>query len=406
MDMLLSNGIGRAWGYSDKASTTRGDSVQLELFMQQPAEDAAILRQLDFLRQLIDQHASQFYHSLKISFLQSTPDGKVRTKVAPEELRRMIEIMDEILGPFENDHSREGDQSEYRVSNLKLLVKRTAEIGAMLFAHPATWAFSWESPGAGVSRGGNFKTSSTPIVVFPAIMKTSDLEGRELKNPIEKAEAEKVWPKEIPSKTSAGIRQKSINYRDLSPDGKHGDSKSVDLSLKGVIPANSIARESFNSSEGRLSNEVPGAYPSKSSESRPDFAQAQRPGLTESPSPEEAPTRIPFSENSTDAHSLSYEVDATDAKPGHQNHQFSFAGLRSLKSKAEAGKPRTKEDIKKYNSRVPHRRPYSSSRTLEEDPWQRPSLSLAPVKKGVKSIINAVKSSDHKSIANKPRPLD
>ena len=267
--------------------------------------------------------------------------------------------MDEILGPFER---RGEDLRKRRVKHLEQLIRITAEIGAELFRHPATWEFSWESK-------GNYNKYSRPTVVFPAITKTSDLDGRKLKKPLEKVEAEMV--KKEPSRTTARIGPQLTTYRDSAHDDKHGESMSMNPSSMVAIPTESTAPEPLDSREVRSSSEVPGAYPPDSSEGQPISARAPNSGLTKSDSLDEIPKRSRDSKDSADAH----QVESIVAEPGHRNHQF-LGSLTTKISKPETRKPRTK-DSKIHNSQLSRRRPDSSSRS-SEDPSNTSIVSSAP----------------------------
>ena len=101
----------------------------------------------------------------------------------------MINTIDCVLAPFIDGQYTSGEGKKTREENLIVIINRAKKIGTMLFAQPTTWEFDWEMPKRPPrnNRRKHSKKSTRRregrregFVIYPAIWKTGNPDGREL----------------------------------------------------------------------------------------------------------------------------------------------------------------------------------------------------------------------------------
>lgn len=117
------------------------------------------------------------------------------TKASDVRARDMIDTLNIMLAPFIDEQHASGKGKEGRENNLAMIINRAARLGTMLFSQPTTWEFSWDipadAPNENLQRKSKWSTTKRKgVVVYPAIWKTGDLDGRELPRAILKEDAE------------------------------------------------------------------------------------------------------------------------------------------------------------------------------------------------------------------------
>lgn len=104
-----------------------------------------------------------------------TPLRPNETELQPSIDRNMA-LLDEIVQPF---ISPGPSAKEQQGKNLRAIMFEAAKFGLILFSQPTSWAFDWKTG----RKGSNTTTNAQPrssLVVFPALVKSSNVNGKHL----------------------------------------------------------------------------------------------------------------------------------------------------------------------------------------------------------------------------------
>ena len=93
-------------------------------------------------------------------------------------IRELVKTLDAVLEPYASSRS-----SRERAQDLKDLVERGARFGYLLFSQPTGWSFEWKDA---------WTRTRGEIVVWPALVQTSDEEGRQRIQEVRIKEAQTV----------------------------------------------------------------------------------------------------------------------------------------------------------------------------------------------------------------------
>ena len=100
----------------------------------------------------------------------------------------MIDAINTVLTPFIATSYTSEKGKEERENHLALILSKAARLGRMLFSQPVTWRFTWEIPTKLPEKSSQKQRWATEhtrgVVVYPAIWKTGDIDGRELPSAI------------------------------------------------------------------------------------------------------------------------------------------------------------------------------------------------------------------------------
>ncbi len=122
------------------------------------------------------------------TFLLSA-DNHLQYEPSHTRVREIIDKIDCVLEQFIDKQHASGQGREARNKNLALIISRAARLGMMLFSQPTTWGFSWDMPTDPLKKSSQEDDGKTmreiiEIIVYPAIYKTGDLDGRKLQKAI------------------------------------------------------------------------------------------------------------------------------------------------------------------------------------------------------------------------------
>lgn len=131
-----------------------------------------------------------------MTHLLSVPGAKSPRDVSDEKVDKLFKTLVRFLGPFIDNRYSQGSGREEWARNLDSIIRRAAKIGSILFAQPSRWEFRWEDLSGSSLKDAtsgtcsDFNDNQTYVVVFPALWKTGDLNGKTLSKPDMQLEAE------------------------------------------------------------------------------------------------------------------------------------------------------------------------------------------------------------------------
>jgi hypothetical protein len=88
-----------------------------------------------------------------------------------DNIKGCVSAIDAAISPFASSSFPASE----RISNLEAIVQRGSQVAAMLFSQPAFWKFSW-----GTHRRASGSPVGEQVVVFPALQRLTDGEGKPL----------------------------------------------------------------------------------------------------------------------------------------------------------------------------------------------------------------------------------
>ena len=161
------------------------------------------------------------------TFLLSEPHRKEPYSGSEKRAERLAASLETVLEHFLDNRFTHGAGKDQWSNSLSTITSKASRIGAVIFAQPSTWEFRWELLSANAvqeTASGQGKRSRKPqdgVIVFPAILKTGDLDGRKLANPIlkEDAEVDSSMFKKQPSSAKEFVlkRKDSLQPKTSSP---------------------------------------------------------------------------------------------------------------------------------------------------------------------------------------------
>lgn len=83
----------------------------------------------------------------------------MRTKERLERVNRLVDIVDEILEPFQNLDRN----STERLESLNSVVMRAAVVGEMIFASPSVWEFDWKPSRRDLRERDKYNKNEKPL---------------------------------------------------------------------------------------------------------------------------------------------------------------------------------------------------------------------------------------------------
>ncbi|OJD33475.1 uncharacterized protein BKCO1_3000068 [Diplodia corticola] len=139
-----------------------------------PPEVASCLESMTGMQD--DEHARTAllskWRAITASMLQQTYGSKVVTESDPRwhNIGRVLDELDSVLVRLRARR----DENANRRQNLEEILKRATGFAFLLFSHPSSWEFEWQT-GPGHEPGS--------VVIFPALLQVTDENGEKLGSP-------------------------------------------------------------------------------------------------------------------------------------------------------------------------------------------------------------------------------